>query len=103
ALAQHEGTPEETLRLRIAALARIERSQVVENGRHLRMARALRSLGDDERPAAEPPGGGELALAAIELGEVRERGREADVVRAEALGFLSRRDPELLRFGVVAL
>src|SRR5207247_11299638 len=66
--------------------------------------RALRLLGEAERAGVEAARLRVLALPAVELRQVGERGGETDVVGAEArLGLLARREPHLLGLGELPL
>src|SRR3989475_1271113 len=103
-LAQDERGAEHALGGVHAAGRRVEGPQVVDDAGHLRMMRSLRLLGDAERAAKEPTRLRVLALPAVELGQVRERGGETDVVGAEArLRLLAGREPHLLGLGELPL
>src|SRR5438309_1843202 len=103
-LAQDERAAEHALGGVHAAGRRVEGPQVVDDAGHLRVMRSLRLLGDAERAAKEPTRLRVLALPAVELGQVRERGGETDVVGAEArLRLLAGREPHLLGLGELPL
>src|SRR5206468_3657543 len=103
-LAQDERAAEHALGGVHAAGRRVGGPQVVDDAGHLRVMRSLRLLGDAERPAMEPARLRVLALPAVELSQVGERGGETDVVGAEArLGLLARREPHLLGLGELPL
>jgi len=103
-LAQDERAAEHALGGVHATGRRVQGRQVVDDARHLRVMRSLRLLGDAERAAMEPARLWVLALPAVELRQVGERGGETDVVGAEArLRLLPGREPHLLGLGELPL